>query len=191
MKKKFLAFYRWLFNKHPHKKVKLNCPCYDIEGNFLGWYSRSVAVTLFSFAYDENGTLCVLASQRGKGTPDPEFVGAWNGVSGYCEWGETFHETACRETLEETGVKISPDQDFTMLYIKDDPKSDKRENISFVYYTILPESTKYYETMFSHDHNEKDEVGAISFIEVNKVPKLRWAFGHDKIIQMCLDKINY
>lgn len=185
---KFKAFFNWLFNKHPFKKTRQNCPCYDKDGNFIGWFSRSVAIALFTFAKDKDGNLCVLASQRGKGTPDPEFVGAWNGCCGYLDWNETLEQACKRETFEETGIRISEDWALNMLYIDDVPEKDKRQNITIVYFTFLEQPTESYE--MSHAHNETDEVDDIRFIPVSEISEYRWAFGHDKIIQKCVDRMN-
>lgn len=46
---------------------KKNQPCFDKEGKFLGWFSRSVSVVTFIFCKNKRGRWCVLASQRGKG----------------------------------------------------------------------------------------------------------------------------
>ena len=66
-----------------------NQPCYDKNGNFLGWFSRSNAVVCVTFAKDLDGIVYVLASERGEGNPDSEFVGAWNVVGGDCDLIET------------------------------------------------------------------------------------------------------
>ena len=94
---------RFLLKFSKFKKTFNNCPCYDNEGNFIGWFSRSVAVTLVTFFIDKDKKVYVLASKRGKGTPDPEFVGSWNVCCGYLDFNETCKQAAVRETFEETG----------------------------------------------------------------------------------------
>lgn len=42
-----------------------NQECYDKNGKFLGWFSRSMAVAVFVFAKDKDGDWCVLGSERG------------------------------------------------------------------------------------------------------------------------------
>jgi 8-oxo-dGTP pyrophosphatase MutT (NUDIX family) len=68
------------------------------------WVARNVAVACFVFA-PINGEWCVLANQRGKGTPD--FQGLWNCPCGYLDYNETTKEAAKREVYEETGIKIN------------------------------------------------------------------------------------
>ena len=48
----------------------------DNEGREY-WISRSIAVVVFVFAKDIYGDTYILAEQRGKGTPDPEYVGKY------------------------------------------------------------------------------------------------------------------
>ena len=68
------------------------------------WISRSMAVVCFVFAYID-GRWCVLANQRGEGTPD--FQGYWNAPCGYLDYNETLEQAAIREVYEETGVKLT------------------------------------------------------------------------------------
>ena len=70
------------------------------------WISRSVSIVMFVFCKNLRGEWCVLASQRGEGTPDPELINAWNCQCGYLDYNETTKEAAQRETLEETGIKV-------------------------------------------------------------------------------------
>ena len=67
------------------------------------WVARNVAVVCFVFA-PINGEWCVLANQRGKGTPD--FQGLWNAPCGYLDYNETTKEAAKREVYEETGIQL-------------------------------------------------------------------------------------
>lgn len=175
------GFIKWCINyfKHPFKRTTQNCECYDNEGNFIGWFSRSMAVVNFVLARDNDGDICVLASQRGKGTPDPEFVGAWNCCCGYLDFNESLADAAVREVYEETGVDI--DCDVQVWNINSSP-NEKRQNVTVRHYTFLPNKTTLYEKQFSHKHNEKDEVDEIRFIKVKDVDRYKWAFGHDKLI---------
>ena len=169
-----------------------NCECYDKEGNFLGWFSRSVAVvgvTVLRY-YDQDGNQenYILASQRGPGTPDPEFVGKWNLCCGYLDFGESCEEAIVRETLEETGVDITRSKHF-VLGVNSDPNADKRQNVSIRYGTLLRGKKEDYEKQFSHALNEKDEVGDIKFIRLDEIDNYEWAFNHDDIIRECMDKV--
>lgn len=157
-----------------------NQECYDKDGKLIGWFSRSVAVVMATFAVDKKGRLYILASQRGKGTPDPELVGHWNLCCGYLDFNESTLQAAQRETFEETGVKV-PEVCIKDGGWNDDPKGDKRQNITHRFYAMLPHDIDDY--TFSHKNNEKDEVGEIKWIMIDDIDKYEWAFGHDEIIK--------
>lgn len=171
--------YNWLFGPK-YKRTTANCPCYDKSGNFIGWFSRSVAVITVAFIREDD-KVYVLASKRGKGTPDPEFVGAWNVCCGYLDFNETCKDAAIRETFEETGIKI-PKSTIFFDSINDNPQKDKRQNVSIRYYAVLDGAKKDYETLFSHKNNEKNEVEDIKFIKLEDVVNYRWAFNHKELI---------
>ena len=156
-----------------------NQECYDKNGKFIGWHSRSIAAVMATFARDIRGTVYVLASQRGKGTPDPEFVGAWNLCCGYLDGGETIKNAAIRETKEETGIQV-PENVVRLMNFNDDPEADKRQNVTFRFVAFLPNFVEGYK--FSHENNEKDEVDEIKWIPINDIANYKWAFGHDVLI---------
>lgn len=162
-----------------------NCPCFDSNGNFLGWYSRSVAVACFVFARDKRGITYVLASQRGEGTPDPEFVGKWNCICGYLDFNETVPNAGFREIREETGANLNG-CNFLPIKIQSNPAEDKRQNVVVQMATFLPECIDFYENQFSHKFNEENEVGEIKFIPVADVHKYKWAFNHDYLLGRAL-----
>ena len=165
-----------------------NCECYDKDGKFLGWFSRSVAVLALIHVYGKDGRHYVLASQRGKGTPDPEYVGKWNLCCGYLDFNETGKESVIREVFEETGVNIS-NETIRSIGVNTDPTTDKRQNVTLRYVVALSKDKEVYERQFSHKNNEKDEVGEIKFIDYRDIDKYEWAFGHDKIIKNPLNNI--
>lgn len=138
------------------------------------WVARNVAVVCFVFA-PVNGEWCVLANQRGKGTPN--YQGLWNAPCGYLDYHETTKEAAIRETFEETGVKINHAKFWSF---NDDPKKDDLQNVTFQYYSIIT-NPQPNTISVSTDHNrgsEVDEVGAISWIPLSKVDAFEWAFEH-------------
>lgn len=181
---------RFLLKFSKFKKTINNCPCYDNDGNFIGWFSRSVAVTLVTFFVDKDKKVYVLASKRGKGTPDPEFVGSWNVCCGYLDFNETCKQAAVRETFEETGIKIDQDK-LNFLTVNDDPTDDKRQNIRIIYYTILNGDKNDLEKKFSFKYNEKNEVDEIRFIRLNDIDNFKWAFKHDEIIKTTSQIIGF
>jgi len=170
------------------KPAMQNQPCYDKDGKMIGWLSRAVAVATALFVKDDNGNWFVLASERGPGTPDPEYIGAYNAVCGYLDYGETIKQTAYREVKEETGV--TADTELTTLDIIDDPKENKRQNIVFRMYGVLPNKKAFYEKQFTHEGNEPGEVGEIKFISIDKLTDYRWAFGHLAFIQKAVNEID-
>jgi len=157
-----------------NNELQFNQPCYDKEGNFLGWYSRSVAASLLALCRDMNGEWYVLASERGNGAPD--FQGYWNLPCGYCEFNETLKETAVRECFEETGVKFDPEL-LEFFGYNDDPKKTNRQNISFRFLTVVTDKVTS-DFRFSKDNNEKDEVGKIAWINLSAIHSFKWAFDH-------------
>ena len=174
------SFFKWLFNRRSFKSITKNCPCYDKDGNLIGWFSRSISVVTATFLKD-NGKICVLASKRGKGTPDPEFIGAWNLCCGYLDFSETCKDAAIRETREETGIVI-PKNNIYFDSINDDPRTDKRQNVTIRYYAVLEGRKESFEALLSHKYNEKDEVDEIKFIELTDVVNYNWAFNHARLI---------
>ena len=149
------------------------------------WISRSVAVATFTFGYDEDGELYVLVSQRGKGTPDKELIGAWNCQCGYLDYDEDTLTAAKRETFEETGVDLTY-SDLKFWKVIDDPLKDERQNIVFRYVALFKDKV-INDIPFSTENMEKDEVSDIQWLEVDKILKYKWAFNHDEII---LEAIN-
>jgi 8-oxo-dGTP pyrophosphatase MutT (NUDIX family) len=154
-----------------------NQPCYDKWGRFLGWYSRSMAVAVFIYCKDKNGRWNVLASERGKGTPD--FQGYWNCVCGYVEMNTTIPENCVKEVHEELGIDIS-EKELSFIGFEDSPSAN-HQNVTFRYSVIYEDKTCD-DFSFTHKWNEKDEVGKIMFIPLGEINKYKWAFGHEKRI---------
>lgn len=166
-----------------------NQPCYDKEGNFLGWFTRSTAVVGLVFAKNLNQEWCVLASQRGKGTPDPEYWEHWNVCCGYLDFHETLEHAISREVFEEVGLSI-PDGFWKLHSINSEPKGDKRQNVSHRYYTVLNQSVEDLTKEFTHKNNEKDEVGEIKFIPIIDISEYEWAFNHKQLITQIFAEIS-
>lgn len=155
-----------------------NQPCYDKDGNFLGWFSRSCAVVGLVYCIKNNNTY-ILISKRGKGTPDPEFIGKWNLVCGYLDFEEDLDKAIMREVWEETGInnftKIKP------VSVNSDPKNDKRQNITFRY--VLETDELY--TPIS-DNCEPDEVEESKWVNINDIDNYEWAFNHKELVKQLL-----
>lgn len=159
-----------------------NFPIIDKETGREYWISRSVAVVIYVFAKDIRGNKYVLAVQRGKGTPDPEYVGAYCMPCGYLDFDETTKQAAQRETQEETGLNF-PISDFKLVSINDNPNSDKRQNVTFKFLvkSEIPIEDLY--KLVTTKNSEKDEVTDITFIKLSEINKFKWAFNHEELIQ--------
>lgn len=144
------------------------------------WISRAIAVVIKVIGYDKFNKPHILAVQRGKGTPDPEFIGSWCLPCGYLDFDETIKEGACREIFEETGIALGTDA-LISISINDDPTDDKRQNVIFRFKTYLPYKIEY--SRLSNEFSEKDEVSNIRWIPVNEIDKYDWAFNHKKLIR--------
>ena len=144
------------------------------------WISRAMAVLAIVLGKDKDGNTYVLAQKRGKGTPDPEFVGCWCLPCGYLDYNENLHQAIAREVLEETGVNVHPDN-FELFYINDNPFSDKRQNVTFRFRTKLEGYIDDWE--LSNKNSETNEVSDIKWININEINNFDWAFNHNKIIK--------
>lgn len=152
-----------------------------IYGGNTYWISRAIAVVIKVKAFDIYNNEYVLAVQRGKGTPDPEFVGSWCLPCGYLDYDETTKEAAARELKEETGLTF-PISDFKLIYINDNPNDDKRQNVTFrfVVSSIVP--VEDLSKLLTDRNSEKDEVSDIKFIPISEINSYKWAFNHNKLI---------
>ena len=145
------------------------------------WISRSIAVVGFVYGYDNDDNEYILAVQRGTGTPDPEFVGCWCLPCGYLDYDETIEEALKREVFEETGLTLKDSYFMNLLDVNSDPKSDKRQNVTFRYEYIVQEPI--IEIKLTAKNSEKDEVADIKWIPTDKIDNYKWAFNHNKLIK--------
>lgn len=168
------------------KKELRNQPCYDADGNFIGWFSRSIAAAIFVFCRDKEGDLYVLASERGKGAAD--FQGYWNCPCGYLDFSETVKQCAMRELYEETGISVPEECVYFVSY--EDKPSANRQNVTFRFGVYDSSKTIEQLSDFSKENNEEDEVGEIAWIPVSEIGSRQWAFNHDKTILTVLEGIK-
>ena len=152
----------------------VNQPCFDKNGNFIGWFSRSMATAIFVFCRDKQGNLYVLASERGNGAAD--FQGYWNCPCGYLDFNETTKQCAIRELEEETGVGVD-ESIVKFINYEDDPITANHQNVTFRFGVNITDNTIECLT-FSKKHNEKNEVGEIAWIPIKDIDKYQWAFNH-------------
>lgn len=159
-----------------------NFPIIDKNTEREYWISRSIAVVVFVFAEDVFGETYILAEQRGKGTPDPEYVGKYCVPCGYLDFDETCAQAAQRELIEETGLNF-PVKDFKLVSINDIPESDKRQNVTFRYVINSNIPVEDLCKLFTTKNSEKDEVESIKFIKLSNIDNYEWAFNHQKLIK--------
>lgn len=164
-------------------KTPKNQECYDKNGNFLGWFSRSMATVVCVYAKDKDGDWCILGSERGEDTPD--YQGYWNCVCGYLEFNLTLAQNACKELKEETGVDLKEEE--LSFYGYNDSPSENHQNVTMRFFTFIHDK-KAEDFKFSHAGNEGKEVGEIKFIKMKDVDKYKWAFGHEKLIKEIFEK---
>lgn len=151
------------------------------------WDSRSCSVAMFCFAKDKNGEWYILSTIRGDACPD--YKGYWCCPCGYLEWNETEYFAAVRETFEETGIIIN-ENNIVKYKSSADPLAN-RQNVSFVFYTILPETVEYYQSNLTTKFIEPNEVSCVEFVclpELGLEFYYNWAFGHKEIIREIFNK---
>ena len=159
-----------------------NFPVIDKATGREHWISRSIAAVVCIIAKDKSGDEYVLAVQRGKGTPDPEYVGKYCMPCGYLDYDETVAQAAQREVKEETGLTF-PVTDFKLVTINDNPFDDKRQNVTFRYLVKSDILVNELELMFTTKNSEKDEVSSIRFIKLSNIELYEWAFNHETLIK--------
>ena len=159
-----------------------NFPIIDKNTGREYWISRSVCVLTIVKAFNIHGEECILVVQRGKGTPDPEYIGSYCLPCGYVDFDETIKQAAARELKEETGLTF-PISDFNLIGINDIPELDKRQNITFRFLIKTNIPTEDLELLFTTKNSEKDEVSSIRFIRIKDVDLYDWAFNHEELIK--------
>lgn len=168
----------------PSIEREVNQPCYDKYGRFLGWYSRSMAVAVFTFCKDKEGNWYVLGSERGEEAAD--FKGYWNCVCGYVDWWEDTTQAAMRESQEELGITLNR-EDLRFVGYEDSPTAN-RQNVTFRFAAVINDRT-IDSFKFSKKGNEGKEVGDIKWIKIENVDHYKWAFNHDERIKEIYDKV--
>jgi 8-oxo-dGTP diphosphatase len=165
-----------------------NFPVIDKNTGREYWISRSIAAVVLIITKEKEEEF-VVAVKRGKGTPDPEYVGTYCMPCGYLDFDETITQAAKREVLEETGLDF-PISDFKLVSINDNPESDKRQNITFRFIVETQIPLKNLASKLTTKNSEKDEVEDISFIKLDDIESFRWAFNHETLIKEIINSKN-
>ena len=150
------------------------------------WISRSIAAVVFFFAKDIKGERYILAVERGENTPDLEYRGTYCAPCGYLDYDETIVQAAARELWEETGLTV-PISDFKLWKINDNPKDDKRQNITFRYIVNSLVPVEDLEKLLTTKNSEDREVSGIRFNRLVNIDKYKWAFNHENIIKEIIE----
>jgi ADP-ribose pyrophosphatase YjhB (NUDIX family) len=187
------------FENRPNGRIRLH---HSFNGNNteLDYFiSRAPAVVGVVFVYGLDG-FRVLITQRSNKMMDE--AGKFGVPCGYLDWDETGYFGMMREMYEETSF-FMPDYDKFQIFnnnkqpffVKDDPKTDKRQNVSLLYVTA-------YDFEGKADQFPLAEIEAFTCRETAKVMLMRvidffstsmkyeWAFNHDETIQMALQYFN-
>jgi len=158
-----------------------------IDEQTIGFYSRSMATSVFAFCKNEHGVMCVLGIKRGDGCPD--YNGFWNAMSGYLEFNLTCRQNAVKESFEEASLSLNED-DLIFIDFHDDPKTSNRQNVTFHYAYVFPDDVKCEDVVVGKEHMEEREVADIKWIPLDEVTEYKWAFGHDEKIMSIAHKLE-
>ena len=166
----------------------------EIPGtSFVGWHSRSMAVTCCIISKTMDGQYQFLLEKRGPGCPDN--IGKYCMPCGYLSWGESLREGAAREVYEETGLKVNP-KDLIFAGINDSPKVN-RENVTVRFIVEVPEKD-ILEVIYNNDldsqargceEKEVEEIVLVPYFYV-KEHQNEFAFNHDRVIKEIIDNLE-
>ena len=121
---------------------------------------------------------------------------------GYLDWDESGYFGMMREVYEETSF-FMPDHEKQMIYnnnkqpffVKDDPKADKRQNVSLLYITAYDFKEKM--DLFPLAETEAFTCKETEWVKWMKVVdfygtsgQYEWAFNHDDTIKNAIQFFN-
>ena len=141
------------------------------------WYSRSLAVNLLAHTVF-NGKIRILANKRGEGAEFNKHL--WNLPGGFVDFNETAEQAACRETLEETGYIINP-QDISLVDLDTNPKNSWRQTM-VAKFNIALEQAPERDPNFSLV-NTNGEVEAVKWITLDEIDDYNWVRGQKEYIK--------
>lgn len=141
------------------------------------WYSRSLAVSLLAHSIFD-GKIRILANKRGEGAEFNKHL--WNLPGGFVDFNETAEEAACRETLEETGYIINP-QDISLVDLDTNPKNSWRQTM-VAKFNVALEHTPEHDVNFRLV-NTNGEVEDVEWIALDELDNYNWVRGQKEYIK--------
>lgn len=121
---------------------------------------------------------------------------------GYLDWDETLYEAMMREVYEETSFYMPDyekycifDNDKQPFQVKDNSKTDKRQNVSHIFVSVYDFEGKSEQfplvELEKFTCRETAQVKIIKLIDFfNMFRDVEWAFNHDETIQSALRFFN-
>lgn len=149
---------------------------FEYNGQKL-WYSRSLAVSLLAHSIFD-GKIRILANKRGEGAEFNKHL--WNLPGGFIDFNETAEEAACRETLEETGYIINP-QDISLVDLDTNPKNSWRQTM-VAKFNVALEHTPEHDVNFRLV-NTNGEVEDVEWIALDELDNYNWVRGQKEYIK--------
>lgn len=131
---------------------------------------------------------CILADQRGKGTPDCQEE--WNCPCGFLEGYENGQEGTLREIFEETTIKLDSPEKLHFAELNTEPDGNDT-HVTAKYYAVLSKSEDkmILDDALNNLGGEPNEVEKARWIPLKEIDKYTWAFGHEILIKRIWKKI--
>lgn len=155
------------------------------------WISRSVALVANLFA-KVNDNLYILTEKRSMKMDSP---GLQCLVCGYLDWDETGWEGITREIFEETGIEIEKlrkdvvyDNNKQPYYVKTEIDENK-QNVSLNYVILYDFDKDGHYVMLESEKFNDAEIDEVKWIHVDEIFNYKWAFAHDKRINLSIDHL--
>lgn len=174
------------FNNRLNERIEANSKEY--------WISRSVAVVGIVFAIKDH-TVYTLVTKRSSIMDQPHKLCV---PCGYLDWDENCYDAMLREVYEETSLYIPDYQhiitsDKTPFRIQDDPTKDARQNISFLYCTVMDFRNQSIDIPFDIENFKNEETDEIKWVPIDTIydgTNSVWAFNHNEVINLALKHIG-
>lgn len=191
------------FNNRPNDHVShyYHSPHTGIKVKQDYFISRACAVVGVVFAHTSYGMMVLLEKRSDKMMDEAGKIGI---PCGYLDWDETLYEAMMREVYEETSLYIPDykkyvafDNNKQAFHVKDNPRTDKRQNVSHIYVTVFDfESSE--EAIFAYPSNIEEytnkEIAWVKWMRLTEFYETRnnyqWAFNHDETIDSALKYYN-